>query len=208
MATESPIKRCSICHCEKSAACFYKRSDRKSGYQSQCIDCNLAKYRISRRNSSAKDRVKNPARVTTWKAGNKPAVAAYERKRRLNNPAKLKLEKAVYRNANRVTIRSKNSDYKKAFPELSRTHYQNRRARKLKAGGTHTATDRKEIRALQGDLCNYCRANLLGRGHLDHMTPLARGGSNGRENLQFLCAPCNQRKGTMTHEEYAQVQRP
>lgn len=31
--------------------------------------------------------------------------------------------------------------------------------------------------------------------HLDHITPLARGGTDRPTNLQPLCADCNQRKG-------------
>ena len=30
---------------------------------------------------------------------------------------------------------------------------------------------------------------------IDHVVPLARGGSNRLENLQLLCQDCNRRKG-------------
>jgi 5-methylcytosine-specific restriction endonuclease McrA len=51
--------------------------------------------------------------------------------------------------------------------------------------------------------CAYCGATA-GR-HLDHMTPLARGGAHSLANLQWLCGPCNMRKHTMTDEEARRV---
>ena len=47
------------------------------------------------------------------------------------------------------------------------------------------------IRRLQKDRCAICRRALFGRGHLDHIVPLARGGSHAPANLQMLCARCN-----------------
>ncbi len=81
----------------------------------------------------------------------------------------------------------------------------NRRARLRGAGGTHTATDLAEIFAAQGGRCAYCRADLKRKNkHVDHIVPLAKGGSNGRQNLQYLCAPCNQTKSARDPIDFAQ----
>ena len=37
---------------------------------------------------------------------------------------------------------------------------------------------------------------------IDHVTPIVRGGSCERHNLQPLCAPCNRRKGRKTMAEF------
>lgn len=80
-----------------------------------------------------------------------------------------------------------------------------RRARKKGAGGIHTAADRKAILEKQSHRCAYCRADLrkVGR-HLDHIQPLALGGSNWPENLQYLCPPCNLSKGAKDPLVFAQ----
>lgn len=62
----------------------------------------------------------------------------------------------------------------------------------------------QELFAKQKKKCMYCgkdkhEPNDL---HLDHMTPIALGGSNDISNLQLLCGSCNSRKGTMTDDEF------
>ena len=40
---------------------------------------------------------------------------------------------------------------------------------------------------------------------IDHKDPLARGGSNHRDNLQLLCRTCNTRKGSKTDREFRRM---
>ena len=77
-----------------------------------------------------------------------------------------------------------------------------RRARIREAGGVHTDKDICEIRKSQDDKCGHCLTELSGRGHVDHIFPLARGGSNWPHNLQLLCAPCNMSKGSKDPIEF------
>ena len=56
-----------------------------------------------------------------------------------------------------------------------------------------SASKRKRILLRGKGRCMKCgsRENL----EIDHVVPLARGGSNRLENLQLLCRDCNRRKG-------------
>ncbi len=53
--------------------------------------------------------------------------------------------------------------------------------------------------------CVYCGMLLSGDYHIDHKTPVSRGGSNDIENLQILCPTCNVKKGAKTHDEYVAI---
>lgn len=50
----------------------------------------------------------------------------------------------------------------------------------------------------QGALCPLCKTRLPEDAadiHVDHVVPVARGGTSDLENLQAVCAACNMRKG-------------
>jgi 5-methylcytosine-specific restriction endonuclease McrA len=71
--------------------------------------------------------------------------------------------------------------------------------------GSHTAADIAEILKAQGGRCAYCRTSLnRAKKHVDHIVPLALGGSNGRANLQIACAACNQSKSARDPVTFAQ----
>jgi 5-methylcytosine-specific restriction endonuclease McrA len=96
--------------------------------------------------------------------------------------------------------------YAERNPEVIRVIRHNRKARIRGAEGTHSAADVAEIMKLQRKRCANpaCRAALQGGYHVDHIIPVARGGSNGRRNLQLLCQPCNQRKSAKDPIAWAQ----
>lgn len=78
--------------------------------------------------------------------------------------------------------------------EKSRENCRNRRARKINAPGKNTASDIKQLMTLQKSKCAVCRCSIKNGYHVDHIVPLAKGGSNDKFNLQLLCQPCNQSK--------------
>lgn len=49
---------------------------------------------------------------------------------------------------------------------------------------------------------NKINLSLAGKDHLEHKTPLSRGGSNEKRNLGVSCQRCNLKKGTKTELEY------
>ena len=51
-------------------------------------------------------------------------------------------------------------------------------------------------------ICPYCNQELANGYHIDHKTPISRGGTNDEENLHMVCGPCNLKKHDKTHDEF------
>ena len=87
-------------------------------------------------------------------------------------------------------------------PNLVKTYSQTRRALKANAKGTLTKEDVSNLYATQGGSCYYCSVDIEGSYHIEHMTPLSRGGMNDVSNICLACAPCNLKKHTKTADEF------
>ena len=62
---------------------------------------------------------------------------------------------------------------------------------------------KQELMRRQNNTCAYCgNRKTAPTLEIDHVVPVVRGGSNDKSNLQVICAPCNQRKGIQTDEEF------
>lgn len=107
----------------------------------------------------------------------------YARQWRCRNPEKNRQQVWDWRNAHPERVREQN-----------KIHKQLRRAREWSASGQFTANDVLEIMKAQRCRCAYCGANIRKQYHVDHIVPLARGGSNERKNIQLTCPPCNRKK--------------
>lgn len=70
-----------------------------------------------------------------------------------------------------------------------------RRARQVFAGGSHTQEQWQAVLLMYGNHCLRCgklgTATLEGRLAKDHIRPVRHGGNNDIENLQPLCKSCN-----------------
>jgi 5-methylcytosine-specific restriction endonuclease McrA len=118
-----------------------------------------------------------------------------------NNPEKGRAAALRWRNKNLEKARANASRWY-ADPANNAKHHNARRARKLKTIGKHTAADIAEIAKLQKYRCAYCRKKLR-KFYIDHIIPLATGGSNDRTNLQITCQSCNARKRHVDPVEFA-----
>jgi 5-methylcytosine-specific restriction endonuclease McrA len=100
-----------------------------------------------------------------------------------------------YRIENKERISAYHQEWKRRNWDACATSWRNRRARKLDAG-THTAEETKDLLIAQRHCCANCEIPIgTTEKHLDHWIPLALGGSNTIENLQWLCPTCNLGKG-------------
>lgn len=126
---------------------------------------------------------------------------------------------------NRGEIRERVRRYRKAHPEKAAEDYRKARAKpgakdaanararthrafKESSGGKHSGDDIKKLFHKQGGNCATCRAKLTVRAgprqkHVDHILPLALGGSNYISNLQILCRTCNLRKNAKHPDDWA-----
>lgn len=60
---------------------------------------------------------------------------------------------------------------------------------------------RRRVRERAGDRCEYCLSHqdyVLGKLQIDHVQPIAMGGSDAQDNLCLACELCNQYKWTKT----------
>jgi len=173
-----PSKTCTKCHTEKPIEDFCKQYLAIDGLASYCKSCNIIRSKAWRLANPGKVKATN----TAWNKANiekmKVANAAYL----LANP-----EKAKARKANRTKWQKEN-------PEKTRIHRQNRRSRKLENGGKLSQGLAEKLFKLQKGTCPCCNQPLGDNYHLDHITPLSKGGANTDENIQLLRQTCNNQK--------------
>jgi 5-methylcytosine-specific restriction endonuclease McrA len=105
--------------------------------------------------------------------------------------------------ANSEELKARNRAWYASNPERRRELCQNKRARKLAAEGSHTAADIARIISAQKHKCALCRKSVKKKYHVDHIEPLALGGSNWPSNLQILCPSCNCSKGAKDPIDFA-----
>lgn len=133
-----------------------------------------AEYRETRREELR-------AKARAYAADRIPLLVAKARARRQANPG-----------PSRAYHRAWNS----AHPEVMRAIQQRRRTRERGNGGSFTAAEWEALVVQYGRRCLMCgKQEPEIKLTIDHVIPIAQGGSNNVSNLQPLCSTCNKRKG-------------
>jgi 5-methylcytosine-specific restriction endonuclease McrA len=184
-----PLKTCTKCSLEKDLSEFSAHAETADHLRPECKDCikayNRAYHQKNRESQLEKQRI--------YKAANKDAISAAG---------------ALYYKKNRESLIAKTNRYRLENYDAVLQVLRNRRARKKNAQGSHTKKDIETLLLLQKHKCASCtkKLKLSGKGkyHIDHITSLARGGSNDKYNLQILCPECNLRKHAKDPIDWAQ----
>lgn len=148
-----------------------------------CVQCSKDRFEENR-----EERLE---RLAEWGAKNKDRLSDVRNEWRRKNIEKV-------RERERKRRGSKDVKKKRAM------HQRIRNLNKRSSGGSFKKEDVDRMIIDQGNKCVYCRKEL-DEFHIDHMTPVSRGGSSDPDNLQLLCPPCNLSKGNKNHIEYLKV---
>lgn len=230
------MKICSRCKAEKPATEFHKDKSRKDGIYVTCKTCIASygiHHRSANRpkiNAAAAERYrKNSVSIREKNADryrkNKDSISKINALWAEKNPEKVAAAKKAYYEKNKDSVKAKAAmwailnpekilaiarAYRMANPEKIAAHARNRRSRVIQAVGSHTAAEVRSILESQCGLCANCGVKLIKSGgkkyHVDHIMPLALGGSNWPYNLQCLCPTCNLRKSAKHPADWAKQQ--
>ncbi len=133
-------------------------------------------------------------RAKDWYYANPEKTAAQRKKWRTENPERKRELDTAWRKRHIVKERLRGI-----------VKQGTRRAQQLASGGTFTKDDIARILKAQRGRCGYCRKRVGMRYHADHITALARGGSNKASNIQVLCPRCNTAKNARDPIDFAQL---
>lgn len=180
----------------------------------ECRPCAIARSAAWRKSNA--ERAKETA--AAWREKNRDHLNEYSASKRAEHPEKYRAMVKAWDTANKSKRSQDNARWylenverkriqgrawRAENPEAKKVIDQNRRARK-KSGGNLSRDIIKKLLQLQKGLCPCCKKPLGEDFHLDHIIPLAKGGTNTDDNVQLLRRLCNSQKSTKDPVEFMQ----
>jgi 5-methylcytosine-specific restriction endonuclease McrA len=153
---------------------------------------------------SRENKERQLASINKWREENKDKVRATSRKHNKKYSQKYEAVSAQWAIENQDKRIQAGREWRKNNPASARAIKQRRRARLIGVGGSFNSEDIKKLMSLQKYRCVVCEAGIAEKYHIDHIMPIALGGSNDAWNLQLLCPKCNQQKSARHPVEFMQ----
>jgi len=205
-------KKCSMCGKRKPLSEFFKDKRATDGLYSCCKPCHRGKtkrhYRENREEILERQREyerehpeRRKAARDKWRKQNPDKALAIRKRFRERHREKLKAEWAAYYAANRERVLAQKAEYREENREAiyarrdmekHREYERKRRARLLDAYVAAVVSD--EIVKRDCGRCGICGKPVMGDLEIDHIIPLAAGGTHEPENVQVAHRTCNRRK--------------
>lgn len=210
------VKTCNICHQTKDVGEFHRNAQGRFGVSSRCKECANAataawraanvvpkrpkltdderrKRRVesSRRYASS---VKGRAKLTEWRGSHPELVRSYAQQHYAAQVDIYKTRASTWAAQNAALRQEIQRDWKRRHPDAVRDDTQKRRAMRREA--FVEPVSRRAIYERDNGICGICREPVpYRRFHLDHIIPIAFGGTHEPSNVQVSHGVCNMRKG-------------
>lgn len=143
-------------------------------------------------------------RTAKYRAAHPEKVKAGIDAWRIENKTKANASSTSWAAANPEKVLASSAAWKKSNKQAVHIHNQNRRALRVGNGGVLSKGLTDRLFKIQKGLCACCRQPLGDDYHLDHIMPLALGGTNTDNNMQLLTATCNMQKHAKHPIDYMQ----
>lgn len=196
----NPCKKCGTSDRYKSGDCKVCAIERSREY--------LLKHRDQIRDQRSKFRSKEKDKLkiqkAAWYLKNAEKIKQYGALRYAEKRHEIDLKNKEWAEQNPKKILEHKKKWEAANPERRRITTHNYRSRKRSIGGRISPGRAKMLLVLQKGKCACCGKPLGENYHLDHIMPLALGGSNTDDNIQLLRQTCNLQKQAKHPVEFMQ----
>ena len=193
MAEDMTWKRCTKCGESKSLSEFRRQRDRLDGHKSHCKMCSRKgdqRYREGGHAQATSRRWRESEQGRAWRQSYGKSASRRYRHTEAGRAAVARARNR-YNQKNKEKIATRQADYQRVHPEVVAAAIARRIARSRHAGGDSNGAQRKARADFYGGLCYLCGRSATA---MDHVIPLAQGGSNWPANLRPICKSCNSTK--------------
>lgn len=187
---------CSKCNESKPLTSdFFKAGVRcKHGLSTECTVCLGARSLAWSKTDAGKSlRLRLAPRYKDY-------MTEYAKKYQKANRVQINAYVSAWRKKNIIHCRSLDAAWARKNKAKRAEYRHNRRA-----AGEFSYSIVPELMKKQSGKCTVCRGLLTKFVEIDHIFPIALGGTNEKFNLQLLCRPCNRSKGAKHPIDFMQA---